>query len=86
LRRFADFANGTPASFSQKFGDSVAANRVKNFFAFAQDDWKVDAQPDAEPRASDGARGRADGSQQLISNLNLDNHSAYGAAGAGHLD
>ncbi|MBS1830737.1 MAG: TonB-dependent receptor [Acidobacteria bacterium] len=80
---FADFANGTPASFAQNFGDSVRANRVRNFFAFAQDDWKVTRNLTLNLGVRMEYAGGPTESNKLISNLNLDNRASYGAAGTG---
>ena len=38
---WAAFASGTPVIFQQRFGESTRANRVRNAFAFLQDDLKV---------------------------------------------
>ena len=82
---FADFANGTPASFSQNFGDSVRANRVKNFFAFVQDDWKVTRNLTLNLGLRMEYAGGPTEAKEVISNLNLDNRTAYGAAGTGRV-
>lgn len=80
---WADFAAGRPAQVTQRFGDSFRENRVNNIFAFAQDDWKISRSLTLNlgmrlewaggPMEKDGR----------ISNLNLDNRSSFGAAGAG---
>lgn len=80
---FADFAAGSPSSLAQNFGNSVRANRVKNYFAFVQDDWKVTRNLTLNiglrlERA--GGPTEADG---RISNLDLSNQTAFGAAGGG---
>lgn len=36
-----NFLSGTPAQYSQNFGNSVRGNRVWNEFFFVQDDWKI---------------------------------------------
>ncbi|MEI9811722.1 MAG: TonB-dependent receptor [Acidobacteriota bacterium] len=38
---WADFAAGNIQTYQQRFGDSTRRFKVNNFFAFAQDDWKV---------------------------------------------
>lgn len=37
----ANFLSGTPAQYSQNFGNSVRGNRIWNEFFFLQDDWKI---------------------------------------------
>lgn len=82
---FADFQRGVPAVFQQRYGNSVRANRVKNFFAFAQDDWKISRNVTLNVGIRMEWAGGPTEAKGLISNLNLDNRSAYGAAGSGAL-
>jgi hypothetical protein len=82
---FAAFAAGQPTTYTQNFGNSVRQNRVENVFAFVQDDWK----PSRKLTVNIGFRlefaGGPTEANGLISNLNLNNHTAFGAAGAGPL-
>ncbi|MCC6586174.1 MAG: TonB-dependent receptor [Bryobacterales bacterium] len=82
---WAEFAAGRPAVYVQNFGDSFRANRVKNVFAFVQDDWKVTRRLTVNLGLRMEWAGGVTEANGRLSNLNLDNRQAYGAAGAGPL-
>ena len=77
------FAAGTPQTAQQRFGNSVRANRVNNFFAFAQDDWKINRNLTLNLGVRIEWAGGPFELNGTISNLNFNDRSAYGAAGAG---
>lgn len=80
---FADFQQGLPLSFQQRFGDSVRENRVRNFFAFAQDDFRVTRSLTLNLGLRMEWAGGPKEKNGTISNLDLNNTTAHGAAGAG---
>lgn len=82
---FADFAAGLPTSYSQDFGNSVRANVVHNAFGFAQDDWRVTPKLTLNIGVRYEWAGGPTEANKKISNLDLNNQTAYGAAGAGPL-
>jgi hypothetical protein len=82
---FAAFAVGQLSTYAQNFGNSVRQNRVENAFAFAQDDWKVTRRLTINIGLRMEFAGGPTEVNGLISNLNLNNHAAFGAAGAGPL-
>src|SRR4029077_20214562 len=82
---FAAFAAGQPTTYTQNFGNSVRQNRVENAFSFIQDDWKATRRLTVNVGLRVEFAGGPTELNGLISNLNLNNHSAFGAAGSGPL-
>jgi len=82
---FAAFAAGQLTTYTQNFGNSVRQNRVENAFSFVQDDWKVSRKLTVNVGLRMEFAGGPTEANGLISNLNLNDHSAFGAAGAGPL-
>jgi outer membrane receptor protein involved in Fe transport len=82
---WAAFAGGQPTTYTQSFGSSVRQNRVENAFWFVQDDWKVSRRLTVNLGVRIEFAGGPTEANGLISNLDLNNHTAFGAAGAGPL-
>jgi hypothetical protein len=80
---FADFQNGLPSTITQRFGSSVRENRVKNFFAFFQDDFRVSRNLTLNLGIRMEWAGGPTERNGTISNLFFNNNTAFGAAGAG---
>jgi outer membrane receptor protein involved in Fe transport len=80
---YADFQAGRPLTYQQRFGSSVRENRVKNFFSFLQDDFRISRSFTLNLGIRMEWAGGPIERNGIISNLELNNTQAHGAAGAG---
>ncbi len=80
---WAGFASGTPATYTQNFGDSARAHRQNMQFAFLQDDWKVSRRLTLNLGIRVESPGPMKEANGKLSNLNLDCRDSMGAAGIG---
>jgi len=81
----ASFLAGQPALYSQRFGNSVRGNRLLNQGYFAQDDLRLGSHLTLNLGVRLEVTGPVSEVNNLLSNLNLDNHAALGGAGTGPL-
>jgi hypothetical protein len=81
----ADFLDGRPFAYSQRFGNSVRGNRVWNHFFFVQDDFRMTP----TVTLNLGLRGEVSGGVSevngILSNLNLSKQESLGGGGTGPL-
>ena len=79
------FAAGTPATYTQNFGNSARNHRQNMQFAFFQDDWKVSRNLTVNLGIRVETVGGITETNGYLSNLNLDCRDSAGAAGSGAL-
>lgn len=80
---WAEFATGTPQTFTQRFGTTTRSHRTNNFFLFAQDDWKITRNLVVNLGVRMEYAGGPVEKNGKVSNLNFNDRSSFGAAGAG---
>ncbi len=79
------FIDGTPVSYSQRFGGSIRGNRVLNQGAFFQDDWRVTPKLTLNLGLRVEIAGGVSEVNNIISNLDLNKRESLGGAGTGPL-
>ncbi len=82
---WTDFANGNPATYTQKFGSTDRGHRVTNSAYYLQDDWRIRRDLTVNVGLRMEVAGGVSEVNGLISNLNLNCTSPIAAAGTGPL-
>jgi hypothetical protein len=81
----ADFQNGVPNGFTQRFGTSVRGNRSTDYFTFVQDDLRVTNTLTLNLGLRVESSGGVSEVNNLLSNLNRSNLAPLGGGGSGAL-
>ncbi len=78
-------AGQPPSLYTQRFGNSVRGNRLLNQGYFAQDDYRIASHLTLNLGVRLEVTGPVSEVNNILSNLNLDKHTAVGGAGPGPL-
>src|SRR5262249_9253545 len=81
----SDFQNGIPLSYTQRFGTSVRGNRSTDYFAFAQDDYRITNTLTLNLGVRLESSGGNSEVNNVLANLHTDVTGSLGGGGTGAL-
>jgi Carboxypeptidase regulatory-like domain/TonB dependent receptor len=81
----SDFQNGIPLAYTQRFGTSVRGNRSTDYFAFAQDDYRITNTLTLNLGVRFESSGGNSEVNNVLANLHTDVSGALGGGGTGPL-